>query len=378
MSLKKIIAIEYIRGISMLGVIGIHTGAYSLSNPKVNIHLFALLEILTRFSVPIFFFASAFGLFFTQNLTARFNYKDFLVRRLRTVLVPYLVWSIIYMIHYTFVSGDSTIWHPPLLYEFAFFGLASYQLYFLIILLWFYALMPLWRILVSYIIQHPVRNLSIILLLQILFNYYSSYILHADFSNHYINKLIYHRLSYWIFHYLFIFLLGAVCAVKYEHFKELIKNHQTAIANFFYLTLAGILSYYYYLLYRLHYTPEAAVNTAHQLSPVGVLYTLSTTLFLFMIFSKEKLPLGIKSILSRFGEHSYVVYLVHPLVMYYLINYIAGQNLMMTTLVTIAFYLAATLLSLAFSLIVKRASTFLPIISILLTGSKLSKPKSGV
>jgi peptidoglycan/LPS O-acetylase OafA/YrhL len=371
-------AIEYIRGISMLGVIGIHTGAYSLSNPKVNIHLFALLEIATRFSVPIFFFASAFGLFISQDLTAKFNYRSFITRRLRTVLVPYIVWSILYMIHYTFVSGDTMIWHPPLLYEYVLFGLASYQLYFLVILLWFYALMPFWRFWVSRIINHPVRNLSIILLLQILFNYYSSYILHADFSNHYVNKLIFHRLSYWIFHYLFIFLLGAVCAVKYVRFKEMIQNYQTSVATFFYLTLIGILGFYYHLLSTLHYTPEAAVNTAHQLSPIGILYTLSSTLFLFMIFNKKNLPQGITTILSKFGEHSYVVYLVHPLVMYYLTNYVAGQNLLMTALVTIAFYLATTSISLAFSLFIKKISQFLPIVSILLTGSKLSKPKSGV
>jgi len=282
------------------------------------------------------------------------------------------------MIHYTSVSGATMIWHPPLLYEYVLFGLASYQLYFLVILLWFYALMPFWRFWVSRIINHPVRNLSIILLLQILFNYYSSYILHADFSNHYVNKLIFHRLSYWIFHYLFIFLLGAVCAAKYVRFKEMIQNYQTSVATFFYLTLIGILGFYYHLLSTLHYTPEAAVNTAHQLSPIGILYTLSSTLFLFMIFNNKNLPQGITTILSKFGEHSYVVYLVHPLVMYYLTNYVAGQNLLMTALVTIAFYLATTSISLAFSLFIKKISQFLPIISILLTGSKLSKPKSGV
>lgn len=378
MSQKKIMAIEYIRGISMLGVIGIHTGAYSLSNPKVNIHLFALLEIVTRFSVPIFFFASAFGLFLTQDLTTKFNYKNFLGRRLRAVLVPYLIWSVLYMIHYTIISGDTQIWHPPLLYEYAVFGLASYQLYFLVILLWFYAFMPLWRFLVSYIINHSVRNLGIILLLQILFNYYSSYILHADFSNHYINKLIYHRLSYWTFHYIFIFLLGAVCAVKYEDFKEVISKYQVTVTSFFAITLAGILSYYYYLLYRLHYTPEAAVNTAHQLSPIGILYTLSTTLFLFMIFSQKSLPHKAAALLAKFGEHSYAVYLVHPLVMYYLTNYITGQNLLMTAIVTIAFYITTTIFSITISFLIKRSSRAFPIISVLLTGSKLPKPKSGV
>jgi surface polysaccharide O-acyltransferase-like enzyme len=135
MTTARIKAIEYIRGIAMLGVVGIHTGAYSLTNPSVNIHLFAIFEIFTRFSVPIFFFISAFGLFYRQSLDSPFNYRHFFSRRLQTVLLPYVTWSLLYMLHYTWVSGDSQPWQPPLLYEYFIFGLASYQLYFLVILL---------------------------------------------------------------------------------------------------------------------------------------------------------------------------------------------------------------------------------------------------
>ena len=60
---QRIDSILYIRGLAMLGVVGIHTGSMVLTNPAANIHLVALLEIVSRFSVPIFFFVSAFSLF---------------------------------------------------------------------------------------------------------------------------------------------------------------------------------------------------------------------------------------------------------------------------------------------------------------------------
>lgn len=378
MSNKRIAALEYIRGISMLGVVGIHTGAYSLSNPKVNIHLFALLEIVSRFSVPIFFFVSAFGLFLNQDLTGKLNYLSFMSRRARTVFIPYLVWSILYMAHYTFLYRDISIWKPTLLYEYLLFGLASSQLYFLVILLWFYALMPVWRFAVRYIIKHPLRNLSILLLLQIIFNYYSSYLLKADTFSFYLNKLISYRLNYWVLHYFFIFLLGAVCAVHYAEFELVIRRYQQHIKRFFYLTLTGMLSFYYYLLYALNYTPEQAVNTAHQLSPIGVLYTLASTLFLFMLFNKDQIPYIIKTLLANLGKHSYLVYLVHLFIMYYLTAYLTGHNLMMTAPTVIAFYLATTILSLAFAVLIGKVSSFFPIISLLLTGCGLPKKKSGV
>lgn len=378
MSKHRINALEYIRGLSMLGVVGIHTGAYSLSNPKVNVHLFALLEILTRFSVPIFFFVSAFGLFVNQDLTGKLSYMNFMMRRSRTVLLPYIVWSLFYMLHYTFMNRDFSIWTPPLVYEFFLFGLASCQLYFLVILLWFYTLMPLWRSMVRHIINHPLRNLGILLLLQIIFDYYSSYLLKANFSNYYLNKAISYRLNYWVVHYIFIFLMGAVCAVKYSVFEEGINRYQRQIKNFFYLTTAGMLSFYYYLLYVSHYSPEQAVNTAHQLSPIGVLYTVGATLFLFMFFNKNKMPTTMKTVLSLLGKHSYLVYLVHPFVMYYLDMYLSRHNLMMTAVVVIIFYLSTIGISLLFALLVQQISKLFPIVSVLLTGSNPPKQKSGV
>jgi len=378
MSKQKIMALEYIRGISMLGVVGIHTGAYALSNPKVNIHLFALLEIVTRFSVPIFFFVSAFGLFLNHDLQSKLSYTTFMIRRSRAVLLPYIVWSLFYMVHYTFISRDTSIWTGSLLCEYLLFGLASCQLYFLVILLWFYALMPVWRSMVCRIIEHPFRNLGLLLLLQIIFNYYSSYLLKVDMSNYYLSKLLSYRLNYWVLHYLFIFLLGAVCAIKYAAFEQLIIRYRRPIITFFCVTLAGMLSFYYYLLYISHYTPEQAVNTAHQLSPMGILYTLATTLFLFLLFNQNKMPRFVNNILSSLGKHSYLVYLVHPLIMYYLTNYLIAHNLLMTAPIVIGFYLLTTGISLTFAICIQKITKFVPLIGLLLAGSTRPKPKSGV
>lgn len=373
MSNQRIHAIEYIRGVAMLGVIGIHTGAYSLTNPFVNVHLFACFEILTRFSVPIFFFVSAFGLFRSQDLSAKFNYLPFMSRRLRTVLIPYLVWSLVYMLHYTWISGDSAIWKPKLLIQYIAFGLASYQLYFLVILLWFYSLMPLWRSIVRRISVNPLRYLCILLLLQIAVNYYSSYILTPNFSSHYINIVVKHRLSYWVIHYLFIFILGAVCAQHYQSFLQYLKNNRRAVRWSMLLSAISILGYYYFLLYSRGYTPEQAVNTAHQLSPVGIIYTVTATLFLYSEFTFGRLSPGLKKLLATLGRHSYTIYLAHPFVMYYLVDGIARAGKLMTAPVTLAFFALTVAFSLILSVLIQQTGRFIPLFSLLLTGS-LSKP----
>jgi len=135
-------AIEFIRGISMLGVIGIHIGSAYLGQhltPEApgNAQLVALLEIFTRFSVPIFFFISAFGLFYNMDMTKPFVYKDFLKCRYKAVVVPYVVWSLFYILHYCVLWKDYSPLKPiTILYD-LFFGLANYQLYFMVLLIWF-------------------------------------------------------------------------------------------------------------------------------------------------------------------------------------------------------------------------------------------------
>jgi peptidoglycan/LPS O-acetylase OafA/YrhL len=375
MSHQRIHAIEYIRGISMLGVIGIHTGAYSLANPYVNVHLFALLEIFTRFSVPIFFFVSAFGLFRNQDLSQKLDYLNFMKRRIKTVFVPYVVWSLIYLLHYTWISGDTAPWATTTLLKYLVFGLASYQLYFLVILLWFYSLMPLWRIIVRPITAAPLTYLGIMLVLQIAFNYYSSYVLTPHFTNHYMNLAVQHRLSYWVIHYIFIFILGAVSAVCYDQFLRTLKKYHQIIHGAFFVSLAGMLLFYYFLLYAKGYTPEQAVNTAHQLSPIGVLYTLTATLFFFYQFTTYQFSEGFSNLLEALGKYSYSVYLVHPLVMYYLVIYITNTGKLMTATVTLTFFIFTVVLSMSFAKLVEKIALFIPLIGLLLNGSTPNRSK---
>ena len=120
---NRIEAMEYIRGLAMLGVVAIHTGSLVLLDPAANPQLVALLEIVSRFSVPIFFFISAFSLFRQYPLEQPLDLKRFYKRRFFRVLLPYIAGSILYMLHYSWLTGDWSIWFPILVYQFFFFGM---------------------------------------------------------------------------------------------------------------------------------------------------------------------------------------------------------------------------------------------------------------
>lgn len=370
MSKQRILSIEYIRGVAMLGVVGIHTGSYMLENPHANIHLFALFEIASRFSVPIFFFVSAFGLFWSQNLQTPFHYKDYIRRRFRTVLLPYVTWSVLYLIHASLVSHDISLWHPLIFLKYLFFGLASYQLYFLVILLWFYLLMPLWRTMLRLILAHPLPALTTLFIFQIAFDYYSSYFIITDTPHSFWDLCVEYRLNYWVLHYLFIFLFGGYCAQNFTAFKDWVAHHKAGITTLFIVSFCSMLVWYYYLLNQAHYTPEAAANLDHQLSPPGILYTLAASLFLFMWFQDYSLPAPVMRLLKTLSDHSYLVYLVHPFFMYFFVHLMHSFNVLFTFVHTSIFYCLVVAFSILFGKLINQLRPRYPYLGLFLTGNQ--------
>ncbi len=366
---KRLPAIEYMRGISMLGVIGIHIGSQYLSNPAANIHLVALFEIVTRFAVPIFFFISAFGLFYKLDLSTEFDYGQFLRRRFKTVLIPYLTWSLFYLAHdgWFYNVGFPA---PEYLARILFFGIAKYQLYFLVILIWFYLLMPLWIALVRRITP---RGLTALLIFQIALDYFSSY---NQTFNAYVYSLptddwwrwfLFFRLNWFVPLYIFVFILGGWLAVRWEEFERFMRSNVAPISIGFVATLLGMLAHYYYIIFIRGLPAEAAINIAHQLSPIGILYTIAASIFFFMLFSTVDFG-AIKKALSLFGRHSYFAYLVHPLAITYLVLGIQRAGLLLTAPVAIGLYLATAAISLTSAAAFANIGKTIPIVNRLTIG----------
>lgn len=296
----------------MLGVIAIHVGSIAIINPAPNIWLVTILEILSRFSVPAFFFLSAFGMFCSHPLDQPFFYKDYLRRRLRTVFVPYMAWSVFYMAYVSVLSRSTALFQPAAFVKTLWYGLAMYHIYFLVILLWFYLFMPVWRTLLRLMNRQPLPSFALLFAANMLFNFYSSYVWTAPEGNSLLHDAFTYRLNYVVFHYLFIFMAGAFTA---EHFRQVsawIGRHGLFVNIFQLAASLGMIVSFYGVMSYLGYDILSAIFTIHQLSPIGMVYTASTILFLLYWLECRAVPPLFHRIFSLLGNYSYPIYLVHP------------------------------------------------------------------
>ena len=194
----------------------------------------------------------------------------------------------------------------------------------------------------------PAR-LILLLIAQIIFDYWSSY---GEFTTE--NLFWKWRLNWLVLHYLFVFILGGVLGIYSERFFKWISGRKKIISATFLITLIILLGYYYFLIVVKNFSPEAAVNTAHQLSPPGIFYTIAASIFLFMIFEFGNLPAQIRKFLSLLGKNSYFVYLAHPFAIFYLSIILGKLGLIMTATNALIFYVLIVAVTLGVKLLYQK------------------------
>ena len=267
----------------MLGVIGIHIGSLALAPNSFTLYL--LLEILSRYSVPSFFFISGYGLACTDKgllAGSALNYIDFMKKRLRGAGLPYVSWSLFYMLYFWLILPPGFVSWEPLHVAFVlFFGLGCYHLYFMVILLWFYGTYPLWRKLLRIIIHHNHAFMLVLLFIfQLLFNWWTTHpgvnsstwsVLAKNFFDY--------RLNYLPLHYLLIFIGGGLAAVYWEKFLALLHKYAAGVIVLYLASIGWDVYSCYDAVKSKGYSLLDLANTYHQLSPQGLVYTIGSILF---------------------------------------------------------------------------------------------------
>lgn len=408
--------IDNLRGICMLGVIGIHIGSLALAPNNFTLYLF--LEILSRYSVPSFFFISGYGLACTDKgllSGSRLNYIDFMKKRLRGAGLPYLSWSLFYMLYFWLILPPGFVsWNPLHVAYVLFFGLGCYHLYFMVILLWFYASYPLWRQLLRIIIHQSIPFMLVLLFIfQLAFNWWTTHpglntagwsVLAKNFFDY--------RLNYLPLHYLLIFISGGLAACYWEKFIALLRRYSAMVCIIFAASVAWDVQSCYEAVTVKGYTLIDLANTYHQLSPQGLCYTVGSLLFFCLVLdwlerkaqakahteapnalqsipqaaSHTEAPLGgschrkvtergsltnlLYKAISILSAYSMLIYFVHPLLLDWLSSAYNHFGIIMTVKKVALSYVLLVLGSLALSILLTKAFEKCSTAKLLFTGKR--------
>lgn len=374
--------IDNLRGICMLGVIGIHIGSLALA-PN-NFTLYLLLEILSRYSVPSFFFISGYGLACTDKgllSGSRMNYIDFMKKRLRGAGLPYLSWSLFYMLYFWLILPPGFVsWNPLHVAYVLFFGLGCYHLYFMVILLWFYASYPLWRQLLRIIIHKSIPFMLVLLFIfQLAFNWWTTHpgLNTAGWSVIAKNFFDY-RLNYLPLHYLLIFMSGGLAACYWEKFIALLRRYSAMVCMIFAASMAWDVQSCYEAVTVKGYTLIDLANTYHQLSPQGLCYTVGSLLFFCLALdwlerkaqSEGSLAKPFYKAISILSAYSMLIYFVHPLLLDWLSSAYNHFGIIMTVKKVALSYVLLVLGSLALSILLTKAFAKYSTAKLLFTGKR--------
>jgi len=190
---------------------------------------------LTR---EVFMFITALALAYVY-FGRPFSGKRFWAKRSIGILVPYCIWSIAY----TWVNTSQ---HSPAAFtKLALFniltGNASYQLYYILLTLQLYLVLPLFLLFLKHIKHHPWRALGISFALQVLLMYVDyRYLQQGTLASSGVWQVVAAYQDRFLLTYQFYFILGGLAALYLKQARAFVLSHGKWIVSGFVLALAAL------------------------------------------------------------------------------------------------------------------------------------------
>jgi peptidoglycan/LPS O-acetylase OafA/YrhL len=297
----KVYEFELFRAFAILAVVMIHAtsqGVGILERHSIVHVLINFLNKISLFAVPGFIFMSGVVLFYTYYES--WQLKDivpYYTKRLKFIVVPYLVVSLVYYLFNQRLYGGSLAFNWRHFVSLLPWAKASYHLYFIIIILQFYLLFPLLLLLVK---KYPIMKryftwlgVGLFLIFYVINNFYHN---------------IPHRSSLCYTYFIFFFL-GASIGMNYKAALAAIIRYQAWIIIVTLVTGLGLASLYIWA----------------DFSHVGDLYLFDFCFYtygafasLFLLWSSYRIHLKyskLSTALQNIGKHSFGIYLIHPAIL---------------------------------------------------------------
>lgn len=280
-----------------LMVIFIHVSSEPVMRYQISSLPYAVVCIAQRgasFVVQGFLFLGGLKLTKSRRDTP---YPSFLWDRFRRILVPYILWTVLYYAFFVHIgwmrSSGGDLVHYLLT------GTVASPFYFVILITQFYLLAPLWQYLTDR--WQPATLCLAGLLLMLLSKQFLPAIMgELDVQFAYYDRIFPNYLFYW--------LAGCAAGKHYDEFHRWVCNHGTLIVLAFAVMFCGAVLPFYW--YTVHGGGGVWLDSAH------VFYCIAAILLLYRICCALPVPRGKAAAFWETLDHAtYHIYLTHCLLL---------------------------------------------------------------
>lgn len=331
LSKKHLGEVDYLRVFGLITIVVIHSLAFFFSLPgdgSPGKSLQGLAVNLLRYGRFVFVFVTGLVLFYSYKDRA-LNPGRFFKRRLNNLVIPYAVWTAVYLIisrgsdlvNWSGLGGFIVLWLKNLLS-----GNGFYHLYYIVVTLQFYILLPL-----LLLVFKPRRRrlwAGAILAAGLVFCVFYHYILEIrgqeiinlaagtswagfiDWLQRYKDRLL--------IAYLPFYLLGGLAGLYLEECRRWLTDHRRLI-GIGVLFSAAVVSGEYFYFHR--YLGQSFTLTISVFKPSIFLYSLSVIAMLFLLSLAMERRGVLHWLTGVLSANSLGIYLMHPFVLYLLHAY---------------------------------------------------------
>ena len=317
--------LDLMRPVTAVTVIAVHVLAFTLFLNKTTAGMQVQYGIITSVHLTreVFMFITALALTYVY-FGRPFSGKRFWAKRSIGVLLPYCIWSIAY----TWVNTSQ---HSPAAFaRTALFdiltGNASYQLYYILLTLQLYLVLPLFLLLLKHIKQHPWRALSISFALQVLLIYLDyRYLQQGTLASSGVWQVVAAYQERFLLTYQFYFILGGLAALSLQQERAFILRHRKWMVSGFVLALAAV---WVHFLLQVDVYHESLGYASSVLQPMMTFYSPVVIMLLCWLACRRASrtdqqghPKGYR-FWRTLSDASFGIYLVHVFILTALLQWV--------------------------------------------------------
>lgn len=256
---------------------------------------------LSTFVVQAFIFLSGLKTFMNGKEE---NYGRFLLKRLKTVVIPYVAAVLLYYLYFVYIEK----YFPFSVGDYLGYlirGDIAAQFYFVIIIVQFYLLYPLWKVILKHI--KPRWGILIAAVLNIVLGLYSFTIVSKLFNGYqypYLDRTVTTYIIYWV--------SGMYAGVHYDKFiNGIVKHRKICGVLFAVFAIADVTAVF---------MQRTGIITPLHLDMIHALYCMAAILFgLSVMCSLKRCYVSAVAAIDR---ASYYIYLIHVIFIFMMDKFI--------------------------------------------------------